>query len=584
LQIAPTEIPRRLERLTRVCEKFDRDYAKLIHSQRGWYDQEGARQGGLIAFVRYFWHILEPETPFVDGWVLWAMCEHLEAVTYGEINRLLMNVPPGFMKSLLTDVFWPAWEWAIGKSHLRYVTFSYSASLTERDNRRFGDLVTCAEYRALYGDVVQIVKKGDTLVSNTKKGWKLASSVGGVGTGERGDRIILDDPHNVKEAESEIVRTETVRWFRESMSNRLNNLQSGAIVIIMQRVHADDVSGVILDLGLKYCHLCVPMEYDSKRQADENDDPVVTPIGWTDPRYIPAQPDQADGVLAWEERFPLEAIENTKHEIGPYAWAGQYQQAPAPRGGGIFKSAWWQVWDSPDGKFPIFEYIVASLDSGYTEKEENDPSALTVWGTFRDKEDQRRIMLIHAWRKRLEISADRRILMPTKDEIVAWGDGPKEVAQRRKWHRWRERTRKDWGLMEWVNDTCLRFKVHKLLIEAKASGISAAQELTNRFGQQSFAVQLQPVSGDKYARALAVQPTFSQLMVYAPVRQWSADVIDEMVTFPKHKYKDLTDSATQAIKHLRDIGLAQTDDEAHAQEMQAVTHGAQPRLKPLYRC
>src|SRR5882672_4660812 len=124
-----------LERYGRVLVEFRRREAKFDHAQRGYYDEDGVRQGGLIAFVRYFWHILEPETPFVDGWVLWAMCEHLEAVTAGKITRLLINVPPGSMKSLLVNVFWPAWEWGpMGKSHFRYVTFSYSASLTERDN------------------------------------------------------------------------------------------------------------------------------------------------------------------------------------------------------------------------------------------------------------------------------------------------------------------------------------------------------------------------------------------------------------------------------------------------------------------
>ena len=108
---------------------LERKRAKRIQSERGHYE-EGEWVGGLYAFVAYFWHILEPETPMVRGWAMEAICEHLEAVTYGELNRLLINGPPGFSKSLLTDVFWPAWEWAIGRGHLRYVTFSYSASLT----------------------------------------------------------------------------------------------------------------------------------------------------------------------------------------------------------------------------------------------------------------------------------------------------------------------------------------------------------------------------------------------------------------------------------------------------------------------
>lgn len=560
--------------LHRKIAELKRRKARREHSQPGWYDDDGVRQGGLVAFVRYFWHVLEPETPFTDGWPLWAMCEHLEAVTAGEINRLLINVPPGFMKSLLVDVFWPAWEWGpMGKSHLRYVTFSYSASLTERDNERFRDLIISPEYQALYGKVVRAVKVGATKITNTNKGWKLASSVGGVGTGERGNRVILDDPHNVKEAESETVRQETVRWFRESMSNRLNDLDRDAILIIMQRVHEDDVSGAIQTLGLDYTILCIPMEFDWARPE--------TTIGWIDPRAdLESEGDSAEGIGAWDDRFPEHVRARTKREIGPYAWAGQYQQAPAPRGGGLIQRSWWQLWDPPDDRFPSFEYLLASLDSSYTEKEANDPSALTVWGVFMNAEGQRRIMLVHAWRKHLQFSADRSKLLPLPqgNRFLWQGDRFRENPE---WIRWKQRTQEHWGLIEWVQDTCARFKVDRLLIEAKASGMSAADELRNRYGLQTWAIECVPVTTDKYARLLACQPTFSQLMIYAPARDWAEMVIDEIAVFPKGRFKDLTDSTSQAIKHLRDRGLAQTDEEVNAADIAAVTH--RPRRRALYQ-
>lgn len=516
--------------------------------------------GGLLAFVRYFWRVLEPQTRFVEGWPLEAICLHLEAVSRGEINRLLINVPPGFMKSLLVDVFWPAWEWAIVGGHLRYVTFSYSSGLTERDNRRFGALVTCQEYQELFGEQIKVVKLGDRMVSNTATGWKLASSVGGVGTGERGDRVILDDPHNVKEAESEIIRSETVRWFRESMSNRLNDMDSGAIIVIMQRLHGDDVSGVILEKGMNYVHLMIPMKYDYDRQTDEEFEPITTAIGWYDPRYDEFDPDDPQQLLAWPQRFPERIVEALEVDMGPYATAGQYQQSPTPRGGGIFKRHWWQLWDSPDGKFPVFDYLLASVDSAFTEKERNDPTALTIWGTFTNKEGKRRVMLVHAWRKHLQFSGERNEPRP--------GESRLDFIQR---------TQEGWGLVEWIKYSCERFKVDNLLIESKASGISAAQELSNRFGRLNFGVQLCSVSGSKEARALAAQPTFSQLLVYAPAREWAEMVIDEMEAFPKHKYADLTDSATQAIKFIKDNDLLVDDAEAEARERDAVAHhGVQP--------
>ena len=149
-------------------------------------------RGGLLEFVRYFWDVLEPQTPFVEGWALEAVCEHLEAVTFGEITRLLINVPPGFMKSLLTDVFWPAWEAGpMNMPHLRYVAFSYAAALTERDNGKYRDLILSEKYRELWSASFRTRKVGETKITNDKTGSKLATSVGGVGTGERGDRIIV---------------------------------------------------------------------------------------------------------------------------------------------------------------------------------------------------------------------------------------------------------------------------------------------------------------------------------------------------------------------------------------------------------
>jgi hypothetical protein len=150
----------------------------------------------------------------VLGWPLEAMCEHLEATAFGDIKRLLITIPPGFMKSLLCDVFFPAWLWGpMNKAHLRFLAFSYAASLTERDNGRFKDLVESQEYQALWGHRVKIVRAGDIKISNSMKGWKIASSVGGVATGERADFCFCDDLHNVMEAESQVVREETTRCF-----------------------------------------------------------------------------------------------------------------------------------------------------------------------------------------------------------------------------------------------------------------------------------------------------------------------------------------------------------------------------------
>lgn len=558
-----------------MAEKRRRD-AKALHETRGYRDENGVWQGGLLSFVRYFWHILEPGTRFVDGWALEAVCEHLEAVTFGEVTKLLINVPPGFMKSLLTDVFWPAWEWGpMQMPHVRYVAFSYSSSLTERDNLKFKDLITCEDYQAMYGNAagqakdrqVVVRKTGEKKVSNWKHGWKLATSVGGVGTGERGDRIILDDPHNIKESESETIRKETIRWFRESMSSRLNDMETGAKVVIMQRVHDEDVSGeIIKELG-DWCHLLIPMEYEWGYVVNDAGEavPPSTTIGWTDPRWR-EDPKDCDGELAWPERFPEHIIPSMKKDAGPFAWAGQYQQTPKMRGNAIFERAWWQPWEPADGKFPPFEYVVVSVDSAFTEKEQNDPSAAVVLGVFKNEHGFNRVMLAHAWRRRLRFSSPKVVPEP----------GEKPMA-------FRTRQQAAWGLTDWVADTCIRFRADRLLIEAKASGISAAQTLQDSHPHAGWDIQLiDPKGLDKVARALAVQPSFSQEMVYIPypLRVWGEQTIDEMEVFPKGKFKDLTDAMTQGIKHLRDNGLLRSDEEVRLSQLEAVKH--KPKLKPLY--
>jgi predicted phage terminase large subunit-like protein len=446
--------------------------------------------------------------------------------------------------------------------HLRYVTFSYSSSLTERDNGKFKDLITSVEYQTMYGDHVQPRKTGETKVSNWEHGWKLASSVGGVGTGERGDRAIIDDPHNVKESESKLVRQETIRWFRESLSSRLNDMENGAKVVIMQRVNEEDVSGTIIGEMDGWCHLLIPMEY--VWSADEDGEPFTTDIGWSDPRWKPDMSD-CEGDLAWPERFPERIIPTMKSDASKFAWSSQYQQTPETRGGAIFEREWWQPWEPTDGKFPPFTYIVASCDSAFGNKENSDPSACVVLGIFENDLGFNRVMVIEAWRRNLKFSGPRITMEP----------GERGMA-------FLERQRKNWGLVEWLADTCARRKADRLLIENKASGISAAQSLANSHPYAGWAVQLIEPKGDKWTRAQAVQPTFSQELVYIPwpLRQWGADLVDEMAIFPKGKHDDLTDAMTQGIKHLRDSGLLRNDDEIRHEEREAMK--PKKKQKALY--
>lgn len=594
----------RKDRLLRLAKAVRRKH--ILEQQRIQSDLgEQGRPGGLIHFVRYFWTVLEPQEPLQEGWPLHAICMHLEAVSRGEIKRLLMNVSPGFMKSLLTDVFWPAWEWsAAGMPYHRYVTFAYASSLTERDNLRMLMLIQSSRFQEMWGEVFSITKAGAEKIGNDKTGWKLASSVKGVGTGERGSRVVVDDPHNVKEGESEAIRSETVRWFRESLSDRFNNLEDGVLIVIMQRVHESDVSGTIIENKMNYCHLMIPMEYDPGRRCR-------TSIGWEDPRT-------KEGELAWQSRFPTQVVKQLKIDKGPYAYAGQYQQSPSPRGGSVIKSEWWQVWDEPT--YPQCYYRWASADTAYTEKEENDPTGFTCWGLF-EIAGQPQIIMMDAWRKRLELhiparwtderSPEHRLKLVQAWRKAAWAQ--KERAERDGTHvadpvigpeiepwasfvmhgvntadrwpgetyeDWKLRTQDHWGLCEWLVHSCRRFSVNELIIEGKASGISVAQELRRLNGNEGWGVKLVTPEGDKVARAYAVQSIFSAGLVHAPQRAWAEMVIEEVSGFPKGRYKDLTDSTTMALKHIREIGLLVRPEERLVHDEMAARYV--PQSKPLY--
>jgi hypothetical protein len=277
----------------------------------------------LRDFVLQAWAVLEPSTPFVQGWHIDAIIEHLEAVTNGQIRNLLINVPPRHMKSLLVSVFWPSWEWMRWPER-RWLYSNYAASLSIRDSIKCRRLIESPWYQARWGD------------DNDPSGYRLATSVGGAVTGEGGDRIICDDPHNVQEAESDSVRKSTVDWFGVVMSNRVNDPKTAARVVVMQRCHQQDLSGHLLEQG-GWDHLCLPAEYEGPTRG--------TSIGLVDTR-------ENHGELLWPDHFGPQEIDSLKRSLGSYAAAGQLQQRPSPLEGGLLKRAWWRFWQPHGANLP----------------------------------------------------------------------------------------------------------------------------------------------------------------------------------------------------------------------------------------
>lgn len=313
-------------------------------------------------FAKRAWHVLEPATELKWGWAVEAICDHLEGVTRGDIYRLLMNVPPGTMKSLLTSVIWPAWEWGPkGKQSMRYLGTAHKQDLAVRDSTKCRRLIQSDWYQRLWPIELTGDQNAKTKFENSATGFREAMALGSM-TGARGDRVILDDPHSVDDANSRVKLSADVVTFREALPSRVNNDDS-AIVIIMQRLAVGDVSDVALELG--YEHLLIPMRYEAGRSK--------WVLGKGDPRKI-------DGELMFPERFSEANVAELESSLGSHAVAGQLQQRPNPRGGRIVKTEWFQLYDVP----PRIKHRVIYADTAQKTAEHNDYSVFEEWGLGED--------------------------------------------------------------------------------------------------------------------------------------------------------------------------------------------------------
>jgi predicted phage terminase large subunit-like protein len=284
-----------------------------------------ASERSLYEYAKIVWPIIEPATKLVTGRVMQIICEHLQAVSSGQIRRLAIAVPPGFSKSTLVAVIWPTWEWGPNnRPHLRTIGWSYAEALAIRDAVKCRRIVDSALYKRLWPHVALSKDQDEkSCFETTARGFRQALGITSATTGFRGDSLIVDDPHNVKDGESIVKREATVRWGTETLPSRVNSSETSTIVAIAQRVHSSDLMGTFLN-DSRYERLVLPMEFDV-----EHPNVSKTSLHFVDWR-------QEDGELLWPERFPEIAVTELRETLGPYAYAGQYQQRPAPREGGMF--------------------------------------------------------------------------------------------------------------------------------------------------------------------------------------------------------------------------------------------------------
>lgn len=522
-------------------------------------ERERRKYKRLVDFVRGAWPIVEgPIDRFKINWHIELHCEHLEAVYDKIVPNLLANVPPGSMKSILTSVCWPAWVW-VRRPDARFFTASYGQDLATRDAVRTRALVESAWFAELWGNKVSIARNQNQKMryETTSGGWRLATSVGGRGTGEHPDYKIIDDPHNVKEAESDAERQGALDWYDLTLSSRGASRDSQTVVI-MQRLHEKDLAGHIMEkeeFKEEWEHLCLPMRYEPNR--------YTSTIG-KDPR------EESGEILLWPKLFDEKKVKKLERALGEYGAAGQLQQRPSLKGGGILKIKHFQLWPS-NLKLPSLEFVFQSYDTAFKEqnltsksgKSAPDYSAGSVYGLFNHPKDKMpAVLILDAWEERLS------------------------------YPNLRAKVIKDWQARYGGDDELkLRGRLpDAVIVEDKASGQSLIQDL----GLANIPVSpYNPGRADKIARGHMAAPILELDRFYVlessarpgqPV-SWMKFMLDRVEKFPNDEFDDVVDTFTQAclyIKMERLLQLEYVEDEVEEKDYHASSRRKENPYAPSY--
>jgi predicted phage terminase large subunit-like protein len=445
---------------------------------------------------------------------------------------------------------WPAWEWT-WQASTQWLFATYASSLTIRDSVKCRRLIQSPWYQDHFGDCFQLSsdlnQKGR--FDNTSNGYRLATSVGGTATGEGGDRIVVDDAHNMKEIMSDTVRGSVIEWWRDVMSTRGNDPKTVGRVIIAQRGHHQDLPGHVLSSG-NWVHLNLPGYFmpktrcitkakrDSKRVIPASDDPEVYTFGDDIPPLEKGQvlfvdPRKYENDLLTPDRFGPDEMAKLSYELTERGFEAQIQQNPSAKGGNIMKEHHWREWTEPE--LPPIQMIIQSYDTAFEEEEEHDFSARTTWGVFEYEE--------------------------YLDPKLPWT--AKYKGQTRLCLIMLERMNKRMEYPE-LRDNAVQaaelWKPDKVLIEKKASGHSLAQEL-RRAGLPIARIR---VSDSKFVRAHAASLVLERGCVWYVKRNWADEVIKQCGNFPADDHDDLVDTCTMAMLWIRkkwSAGFLDDDDD-----------------------
>jgi predicted phage terminase large subunit-like protein len=486
-------------------------------SRRRAVEDANRLSGSLRDFVPEAWKTLKPDEEFQGNWHIDAICEHLEAVSRGEILRLEIWVPRASMKSLLVSVFWPAWEWT-RDPWLRYWTASYELGLAGRLSGLAQEVMKSPWYQQRWGERFRMVNESAKYCRNNKGGTRLATAPGSTALGEHGHRIIIDDAINAEDADatSRFKLDGTNEWYDATVMGSRAAPATTAIVIIMQRLHEDDIAAhAMAKKPDAWTILCLPERYESDH-----------PFAWKgDPR--------TEGDLLWPEHRPDFASEEWISSLGSHRAAGQAQQRPAAREGDILKRYWWRFYDPrlfSDERMakrrPKFSNIIQTVDAPQKDKQSNDRVAIQAWGVARGD----------------------RYLLDLKVGHMNYNQARRAILEQ----------------ATFVRKTYPR-AAHHILIENAGYGVELIEELRREITGVKKMTPAQ--EGDKVLRAESAASDLESGNCFLPGYRQGADemampdesrtsmdilgFIDECAIFPNGRYDDQVDAWSQGMNWLR---------------------------------
>jgi predicted phage terminase large subunit-like protein len=450
----------------------------------------------LYAFTERCFYELNPTTPFLRNWHLEVVTSALEACRRGEINRLIINLPPRSLKSLCASVAFPAF--LLGHDPTaQIICVSYAQDLSNKHALDCRTILDSDWYKALFPRTrLSPKRQAVSEFMTTEGGVRLSTSIGGVLTGRGADHIVIDDPSKPEDALSEGQRKSDNDWCDHTLYSRLNDKRKGCISLVMQRLHEDDLVGHVL--GLEPWKI---IRFPAIAEKDEIHT-VQTPYGT---RTF----ERRAGEALHPEREPLAVLNRLRTALGEYNFAGQYLQSPAPLGGGLVKAEWFRSYSEND-KPAKFEMVLQSWDTANKPTELSDYSVCTTWGV-----KEKHLYLLHVFRKRLDYPALKRAV---RDQAEAFGP-------------------------------------QTILVEDKASGTQLIQELVN---EGLHAVKKYEPTMDKVMRLNSVTSTIENGFVHLPEKaSWSGEYLHELTTFPNGKFDDQADSTAQALHWVKNNSMNQ---------------------------